>query len=390
MHKRPLIKHRLSTALVGGALALGLAAAPASASICPPGWAGDPNYCVTPAPGAHFFRDFTRTLNPSAYFRMDDGVGADTMAGDNGLPDGEYKNGQDSGPIGIADDADTARTFFGEDGYGYVNNLDAPNYHGSFPYGNYTMEAWVYLPSQAAGTILEFGRAGSLYIDDNFHVIFRNGDDETTPSTTTLQPNTWYMVAAVMRQPHMTLYVQASPVSPVQFAPGGPDATGTSNYRPEGSPTFYVGFGHNGFAPWFNGSIDEVVYVPHALTYSDLATQFYDDPVPDASTMTAPAPAATPSDTSFSDSSSAAPTKTPPKVVTPLAAAKAKVKSLTASLARMNGQLKQLIKHHASKTKIATAKRAVKAVQKQLAAAKARVKALTPKKHPAKKPAKKH
>ncbi len=40
--------------------------------------------------------------------------------------DGEYKNDQDSGPVGISGDGDRARDFFGAGGYGYVNGIAAP------------------------------------------------------------------------------------------------------------------------------------------------------------------------------------------------------------------------------------------------------------------------
>ncbi len=42
--------------------------------------------------------------------------------------DGEYKNGTESGPIGIAGDGDKARRFTGADGYGYANGIAAPQF----------------------------------------------------------------------------------------------------------------------------------------------------------------------------------------------------------------------------------------------------------------------
>ena len=61
--------------------------------------------------------------------------------------------------------------------------------------------------------------------------------------------NRWYMIAATKTGTTLRLWVQQSPTSltPFNFTPTG---TGTSLYRPEGQPTFYVGYSE--FGPgWF-------------------------------------------------------------------------------------------------------------------------------------------
>src|SRR3954454_6807015 len=143
----PVPKRFAIALLAVAALVLSLPATPASAMVCPSGVSGVYYvvYCV--ASGGHYFQQFTESWLPTLYYRMNDAAGSAVLASDPGayypLPnpiDGEYKNGQDSGPIGIADDGDRARTFFGSSGYAYINGVDAPNFHGSQPYGNYTME----------------------------------------------------------------------------------------------------------------------------------------------------------------------------------------------------------------------------------------------------------
>src|SRR5437764_1676 len=80
-------------------------------------------------------------------------------------------------------------------GYGYVNGIDAPNWHGSSPYGNYTMEGWFKLGTGITNAgILEFGRAGSVYVSAKT-VYLRNGDD-VTGGITIPDPNlgNWHFV----------------------------------------------------------------------------------------------------------------------------------------------------------------------------------------------------
>jgi hypothetical protein len=254
------------------------------------------------------------------------------------------------------------------------------------------MEAWVYEPALAPGVLVSHGRGGTLYITQvgpNYKVVFRNGDDETGPSTTNLQAGKWYMVAGVKSGNHLRLYVQQSPAGTPVIFNYTPDATGTSTYRPEGSPTFYVGFSDLGMAPWLNGSLDEVVYIEGtALVGWQLASQLYADPAPAPGTMVRSTTSAVPPVNSKpfsgdSSNSSPQPAKTPataPKKPSKQAQARAQVRALTASLAHMKAQLNHLIRAHASTAKIAKARVAIRDATKRLAAAQKRLKALS-KKH---------
>ena len=87
-------------------------------------------------------------------------VGVEPLAADPG-PDAnsEYKNGTDQGPVGIAGDGDTARTFTGANGYGYVNGIPAPPYQ-------MTLEAWVNATDPTRDqSIAGHGDGGELYLE---------------------------------------------------------------------------------------------------------------------------------------------------------------------------------------------------------------------------------
>jgi hypothetical protein len=371
------------------ALAMLVHAAPSRATICPSGTVV-PEYCVlTPNFSTLILGD-----NPIGYFRMDDPSGASTMANfAPGRPDGEYKNGQDSGPVGVSADGDTARDFWGTDGYGYVNDLPAPG-NG---YTSYTVEAWFRLADTDGnpnvvddGTIVQFGRGAAIYIQDGL-LTFRNGDDVAVDVTTQVKDETWYMVVGRKSGGNIALYVNESPSSPTPFQSTSTAHT-TSTYLPYGSPTFYVGYGE--YAPWFDGAIDEVAYFQYALPIASIAQHFYADPAPPTSTMAhhvasgssaAPAPAGSSSAGTFSANSSTpaaakSPERKPAAKRSPLAVAKTQVKQLTAQLTKAKAKLRALKRHHAKKRTIAAAERQVRALTKKLAKAKARVKSLRPKK----------
>jgi hypothetical protein len=387
--------------LAAGALA-GIGAPGASATICPgsPAYVpGDPNqpvgvgmYCVFS--GNAFYRDVTRTAGPNLYFRLGDGAGTSVMTGDNGLTSGEYKNAQASNPIGIADDGDAARHFYGSSGYGYVNGIDAPNFHGSSPYGNYTMEAWFRLDSGVTdGAILEFGRAGQVFVSSKT-VYFKNGDDSTGGITIPdANLNNWHFVVATKCGNRLTLQLQMSTQDPfVWWQPDrfGGVATGTSTYRPEGQPTFYVGYSNLNNAPWFEGSLDEAAYFRYCVGYTVLFNQYEDDPVPDPSTMVAGGPVGGTTPATGTAASHPKPTKPGPLTKAQrIKALKLQIKSLGFNVRRLKIAYTQLAIHGASKTKLKHAKAAIAKVEAQLAKAKKALKTLQAKPKPKPKP-KKH
>ena len=392
---------RLIAPLIGVVAALAFAAAPASATICPGGNTGNPlaDYCVNTA-------NWSTLIGadlPEAWYRLNDASGSDVMLDSSPkLHHGEYKNGQDSGPTGISADNDKSRDFWGENGYGFANGIPAPNRSGSFRYSSWTVEAWFYqadtdAPSPSThddGTIMDFGRGPSIYILNGL-IRCTNGDDTVT-APTLYQDEKWYMVVCRKNGRHLDLFVQASPGAPTPFN-YTPAASGFTTYLPEGSPTFYVGYGAH--APWFNGAIDEVMLFTYALTDDQIANHFYADPAPSDTHVGKPAAPSTggggssgggsssggggnsggSGGGSFSDDSknpTHKPTTNTAKAKQ-LAAAKKEVKRLTGVLAKLKKQFGALKYHHASMKTLMKAKSKVKTAEAQLKKAKAKVKALS-------------
>ena len=345
---------------VGSLLAL---PASSSATLCPslPYSPGE-YYCIPTAD----YENLILGDNPSGYFRMGDDEGAPVMENTApGQPDGEFKNKQDSGPVGISGDGDTAREFYGENGYGYVNGIEAPRDGLS----NWTVEVWIYLTNTDNdldtvddGAIFEFGEGPGLYIESQM-LTLRNGNVSATDVTTDLDDEKWYMLVARKSGSQLRLYVNESPTSPTEFD-AAPKASLTSTYVPGGSPTMYVGYG-NRTGKAFHGSIDEVAYFPDDLLLVDIAEHFYADPPPAKATMKR-GPAATPA------------AGTPLAAATALKAAKANVKRLQRILKKSQAKLKALKRHGASAKAIKKAKRKVATVKKMLRKARRRVSQLAP------------
>lgn len=372
-----------------------MSAAPASATVCSGPNTGYPlvDYCIPSANWATLIG----TDAPEAWYRLDDAAGSDIMLDSSlKLHNGEYKNGQDSGPTGISADNNKSRDFWGESGYGYANGIPAPNRQGSFRYSSWTVEAWFYQANtdgNAAthddGTIMDFGRGPAIYVLNGL-IRCTNGDDTVT-APTLYQDEKWYMVVCRKNGRRLDLFVQASPSSPTPFV-YTPTASGISTYLPEGSPTFYVGYGAH--APWFNGAIDEVMLFTYALTDDQIANHFYADPAPENTKVGKPAAPSTGGGGSssggggsvtsggggsFSDDSKN-PTRNPTTSkakAKQLAAAKKEVKRLTGVVAKLKKQFGALKFHHASIKTLMKAKSKVKTAEAQLKKAKAKVKALS-------------
>src|SRR4051794_21372444 len=118
MRKPPARKRRFAAPFAGALALLAISASPASASICPAGTDPLSDYCSSTAN----YASLVSGDEPLAWYRLNDAVNATTMADSSGnLHDGEYKNGQDSGPTGISGDGNKSRDFWGESGYGFVN-----------------------------------------------------------------------------------------------------------------------------------------------------------------------------------------------------------------------------------------------------------------------------
>lgn len=381
---KPSVRHRhLGLALIGAVAAAMFGAAPASAIDCPPGaYTGNPllDYCqLVHVP----FATLIAGDAPEAWFRLGDVQGSETITDSSGHAyNGGFKNGQDSGPIGISGDGDTARDFWGQSGYAYINDIPAPGQENG--YLNYTMEAFFRLEDTDGdvaihndGTIMQFGGGGAIYVQSNT-LRFRNGPDDEVLVPNLFQDNKWYMVVARKSGTNLSVWFRASPDknTPTAFPPT-PDATGFSHYLPGGSPTFYIGYGS--WADWFNGQIDEVSYFRYALSPTQIALHFYADPAPD-NALTRRIPSATPAGNApgtHSDNSSNPATKPSTSKAAKLKKAKADVKRITGLVTKAQRWVGSLKHHHASKKTIAAAQKKLTSLRKQLKRAKLHVKSLS-------------
>ncbi len=211
------------------------------------------------------FADLYRKDGPVAYYRLGEGTGAGTQPmGDSSgnHHDGEYKNGTESGPVGIAGDGDHARRFTGADGYGYVNGIQAPQYQSS-------LVAWVNADSTADGSIVGHGDAGELFIRGGTFQLPAHGRRPSTPASRRTRGH-WQQVVGAWDGVDISIYVNGELKGSLE-----------STKRPSSSSTFYVGYGE--LAPWFKGSIDEVAYYPIGLAPARVYQLWLADPPADLS-----------------------------------------------------------------------------------------------------------
>ncbi len=204
------------------------------------------------------FADIIRTDSPVAYYRLGDPSGTTMADGSGNGRDGEYKNDQDSGPVGIAGDGDHARRFFGAGGYGYINGITAPRFQA-------TIEAWVNPDDLRDASIIGHGDAGELFITGGLFA-FRHMD-RTVIADIGPSPGHWSQVVGVWDGVSIQIYVDGA-------LHGSVEAT----KRPSSVSTFYVGYGE--LRPWFKGSIDEVAYYDIALTSGRVFQHYLADPPP--------------------------------------------------------------------------------------------------------------
>ena len=200
---------------------------------------------------------------PIAYYRLGDGIGAATMDAQYG-PDGEYKNKQDSSPTGISGDGDSARSFDGDGGYGFVNGITAPKYQT-------TIAAWVHPDDvNRDQSIVGHGDAGEIYLEGGVYK-FRHGPQNRVVSSSppyAANPNSSYThVVATWDGVDLRIYVN-----------GVLEGQTESGRRVSSASTFYVGYGE--IKPWFDGRIDEVAYYDRALSANRVFQHFLADPAP--------------------------------------------------------------------------------------------------------------
>jgi hypothetical protein len=382
---------RYALTAAGALVFAGLGASPASASVCPPGYTNpDPLYTGNPycyPAGSGAFATLMLASGPEAWYRLGDPAGAQVMLDSSGNGfNGEYKNGQESGPVGISADNDLSRNFFGSSGYGYVNGLEAPGVENG--YLNYTVEAWFYQADTDGNTsihddatIMQFGGGPAIYVKSNT-LRFRNGPFHEVISFSPYLDNKWYMVVARKTGNKLDFWLRASPTTPTGFQPWLKDGTGTSFYHPSGKPTFYIGYGE--YAPWFRGAIDEVAFFRRSVDIVDIVDHFYADPAPENNLNLSPpvaAPASNPGsnfgENSANDTGSKPASKPSTSRAAKLKKAKAEVKRINGLVAKTKKWIGSLKHHNAPAKVVKRAQAKLKSLSKQLKRAKARVKSLS-------------
>ncbi|HTU15100.1 MAG TPA: LamG domain-containing protein [Solirubrobacterales bacterium] len=216
------------------------------------------------------FEDIYNDDAPIAYYRLGDANGAPMKDSGPAHRDGTYKNGQESGPVGISGDGDRARRFHGASGYGFVSSIPAPKFQS-------TIEVWANPDDQRRQSIVGHGDAGEIFVGEDGVLSFRHMG--TTVSTSPgLTPGRFTQVVGVWDGVNISLYVDG------EFR-----ASAEATKRPSSSSTFYVGFGE--IQPWFKGSLDEVAYYGKALSPNRILEHFLADPPPgDADSSETPDP----------------------------------------------------------------------------------------------------
>ncbi len=214
------------------------------------------------------YQDEVLLSSPTAYYRLNDPVGATTMTDFSGHGNhGIYKNGVAPGGrrdaaiacerrprprvCELSDDPLDYSTHFGGGGYGYVNDLLAPK-------TAYTLEAWIRRDDNGNGSIVGQGGGGQLFIS-NDRLGLRQTQDDVLSAGPVIPVDTWVHVAATWDGTNTRLYVNGAQVA----------FSNTARKAPSGSATMYVGYGDQ--APWFTGDLDEVAYYSTALSGSVLA-----------------------------------------------------------------------------------------------------------------------
>ncbi|GAA1146434.1 LamG-like jellyroll fold domain-containing protein [Nocardioides aquiterrae] len=206
------------------------------------------------------FADVYRADSPVAYYRLGDVD--EVMADDSGNGrDGEYKNDQESGPIGISGDLDHARRFWGDSGYGFANSIAAAPYQA-------TVEAWAN-PDDGTRDQSIGGLAGSDELFVAGGLFGYRHLDRVVMADVGPNPGNFRQVVGVWDGVDVLIYVDGV------LHGSAPAATGKSS---AGGGTFYVGYGHQG--PWFAGSLDEVAYYATALSPERVYQHFLADPPP--------------------------------------------------------------------------------------------------------------
>lgn len=204
------------------------------------------------------FADIFRADAPLAYYRLGDTGSVMADASGNGR-DGEYKNRQESGPVGISGDGDRARIFWGDGGYGFANGITAGPRQS-------TLEAWVNPDDLRDQSIAGLAGTDELFVTGG-RFAFRHLD-RTVVAAVGPTPGAFRQVVGTWDGTSVQIYVDGVLNGTAEAATG----------RSSGGGTFYVGYGTR--APWFVGALDEVAYYATALTPERVLQHFLADPPP--------------------------------------------------------------------------------------------------------------
>lgn len=220
--------------------------------------AGGNTHVVTVSYTIATFADIFNADAPLGYYRLGD-LGEVMADASVHARDGEYKNLQESGPVGISGDLDLARRFWGESGYGFVNGPAAGERQS-------TLEAWVNPDDLRDQAIAGLAGTDELFVTGG-KFAFRHLD-RTVVSTEGPTPGTFRQVVGVWDGATIDIYVDGLLTGSAEAA------TGPST----GGGTFYVGYGTQG--TWFLGALDEVAYYGTALSGDRILQHWLADPPP--------------------------------------------------------------------------------------------------------------
>jgi len=206
--------------------------------------------------------DYTASVQytgPTVWYRLGEASGTGMIDTGGAGHNGYCVNGVVTGASGaLAGDPNTARVFDGRAAYCYANGITAPT-------NAYTIEGWEKLSTLASGTIVDHGGSGALFVTPT-SFCFRQTTSPGTNICSAQSPGVgvWHHVVGTWSSVEHTsrLYVDGVLV-----------AAGTSTAQPSGASTFYVGYGQS--APWFTGTLDEILYYPIVLTPAQIAAQYH-------------------------------------------------------------------------------------------------------------------
>lgn len=216
------------------------------------------------------YKDLVNGFGPLGYWRLNNSLGASTMSDASGNNrTGAYKNGVALPRTGPAVDTASnpgagAAEFSGNNAYGYVNEIIAPQ-------TGYTMDVWARPASAQAMSILGHGAgAGELYVDGSGRFAFRNAGVTITDATTVVNPGDWYHLQATWSRPLAdqpgTMTLRVARLNPSSLATVSQNTTtGSSSANPSGKATFYVGYGEQAGPQAFRGLLADAAYFGSAL-----------------------------------------------------------------------------------------------------------------------------